>query len=406
MLKKTYILTAITSATVILSHCGEAEQEQENAATQEEVVTETPVTPSASVVEEEQAAAVEESPATAPTEPSTDDEETDTPVTPPTEISPTGQPEFSTPELPQVEELPVQTEDIQPEIPTQEERDLPTLPEPDDNTPRFHADAPEASGEEILKSLSPEKQEELGDAMVLLMRHAHENAEEVNKSIDGKSASEIVAMAQALSDGPVRFDANDPEASGAAMLAQMNGHQQLAFSDAMTFLMVKYKEDEKNVYNIIHKKTAQEVIDMVEEMQLNSPKFNAADPESSSSKLLNSLSPVEQEALTAAMVALRKSHNDDEEAVYKMIDGLSAAEIIQLHSNVQQQAQEQAPRFNSSLGEAGGEALLNSLDDEQKETFLNAMIKIMKHYRDNEEAVFKAIDNKTAAEIMSMAEGL
>ena len=378
MLRRASIFTAITSAAVILSQCGETEQEQASEEPQEEVVEETTQAPPAPV----------------------------TPTPQPMETNPQEQPNAPAATLPQTEELPPQTDAIQPDTPEPDKNELPALPEPQDTTPRFHADAPDASGEEILKSLSPEKQNELEEAMVLLMRHAHENAEEVNKSIDGKSASEIIAMSKKLSDAPVRFDANDPEASGAAMLAQMNGHQQLAFADAMTFLMVKYKEDEKNVYNIIHKKTAQEVIDMVEELQLNSPKFNAADPENSSSKLLNSLSSAEQEALTAAMVGLRKNNNDDEQAVFKMIDGLSAAEIIQLHSNAQQQTQEHGPRFNSSLGEAGGEALLNSLDDEQKEAFLNAMIKIMKHYHDDEQAVFKAIDNKTAAEIMSMAEGL
>ena len=304
MLNKRHSLTIISLIPLLICSCGETDHEQASA-------TATAKQDSATAVIEE----VTEPTAEATT-PVAVEEPTITEAEPaPEEVTPTEIPE------PPAEE----TTEALPELP---------LPEPDADTeseadaPRFQADNVEESSKAILDNLNEEQKEELENAMVLLMRHAHEDEGEIYNAINGKTAKEIIKMAQSLTDEPVKFDANEPESSGEAMLAQLNSREREAFTNAMTALMIHYKEDSTTVYNTIHNKTAQEVIDMVDSMQKQLPRFDASAPEASAKLLLKHISEAEQEKLTAAMISLQNQYEQKE--LYALINGLTAEEIIQM----------------------------------------------------------------------------
>jgi allophanate hydrolase subunit 1 len=302
MMTRTHSLTFLSLVPLLICSCGESEHESVTVATEQE-------TTAASTEETSEAATPDASKevSDATTEQIPEEKPSTETVTPPAE-------EVAE-ELPQL-----------------------SLPEPEEEAPRFQADDVEGSSNAILEHLNDEQKEELENAMVLLMRHAHEDEAEIYNTINGKTAKEIINMAHSLTNEPVRFDANEPDASGAAMLAQLNSREREAFTDAMTALMIHYKEDSTTVYNTIHNKTAQEVIDMVDSMQKQLPRFDANDPDASAKLLLKHISEAEQEKLTAAMISLQNQYEEKE--LYAMINGLTAAEIIQLVPAASEQPQD------------------------------------------------------------------
>lgn len=301
---RTHSLTFLALTPLLICSCGESEHESVTVATEQETT----------------ATVTEEAPEVTP--------ETSTPDT----AAEATETEQHTEEAPTTNTTTLPTEEATEELPQ-----LP-LPEPEEEAPRFQADDVEGSSNAILEHLNDEQKEELENAMVLLMRHAHEDEAEIYNTINGKTAKEIINMAHSLTNEPVRFDANEPDASGEAMLAQLNSREREAFTDAMTALMIHYKEDSTTVYNTIHNKTAQEVIDMVDSMQKQLPRFDANDPDASAKLLLKHISEAEQEKLTAAMISLQNQYEEKE--LYAMINGLTAAEIIQLVPAASEQPQD------------------------------------------------------------------
>lgn len=302
MMTRTHSLTFLSLAPLLICSCGESEHESVIVSTEQEIT----------------AASSEETSEAATPDASKDVSDATTEQLPE--------------EKPSTETVTPPAEEVAEELPQ-----LP-LPEPEEEAPRFQADDVEGSSTAILEHLNDEQKEELENAMVLLMRHAHEDEAEIYNTINGKTAKEIINMAHSLTNEPVRFDANEPDASGEAMLAQLNSREREAFTDAMTALMIHYKEDSTTVYNTIHNKTAQEVIDMVDSLQKQLPRFDANDPDASAKLLLKHISESEQEKLTAAMISLQNQYEEKE--LYAMINGLTAAEIIQLVPSASEQPQD------------------------------------------------------------------